>query len=107
MGALQGNGAASTSWTAISSVIIEAMKSLGFGYSTTTALTKEIIHLLCFAFDDDVDLVHSGTSNQTKAAEVLQAMQSVLKHWDGLLWTTGALLKCLKVIVDNMSGSDG
>ena len=74
MGALQGNGTAGTCWTAISSVIIEIMKSLGFGYSTAMAITKEIIHLLCFAFVDDVDLIHSGSSNLTKATDVLQAM---------------------------------
>jgi hypothetical protein len=92
MGSLQGNGAAGTVWTAVSTIIITAMKSLGFGYSVRTALTSQMLHLLCFAFVDDTDLIHSGPSNHTKATQVLLEMQNVLDHWDGLLRATGGAL---------------
>ena len=98
MGALQGNGTAGTVWTTVSSVIIHTMKSLGFGYHTCTAITAETIHLRCFAFVDNTDLVHSGSPNLKSASQVHTEMQNVSDHWDGLLQATGGALKKAKVI---------
>ena len=85
MGVLQGNGAAGTSWTAVSSVIFAAMKLLGYGYSARTAITQTLLCLLGFAIIDDADIIHSGPSNTTPAHQILTEMQAVLDHWDGLL----------------------
>ena len=96
MGLLQGNGAAGTGWTAVSTVIIEAMRSLGFGYSSWAAISKAVIDLVCFQFVDDTDLVHSGKDNYTTGEQVAQEMQDVLDHWDGLLRVTGGALEKAK-----------
>ena len=93
MGVLQGNGAAGTSWTAVSSVIFAAMKSLGYGYAAQMAITWTVFHLLGFAFVDDANIIHSGSSNTTPACQVLTEMQAVLDHWDGLLRATGGALE--------------
>ena len=69
MGVLQGNGAAGTSWTAVSSVIFAAMKSLGYGYATQISITRTVFHLLSLAFVDDADIIHSGSSNTTPARQ--------------------------------------
>ena len=93
MGVLQGNGAAGTSWTAVSLVIFAAMKSLGYGYSTQMATTKTILCLLGFTFIDDANIIHSGPSNTTPAGQILIKMQAVLDHWDRLLRATGGALE--------------
>jgi hypothetical protein len=78
MGLLQGNGAAGTGWTAICTVIVNAMRSQGFGYSSWGAISKSVIKLVGAAFVDDTDLFHSGATNSTTGAEVLIEMQDVL-----------------------------
>jgi hypothetical protein len=93
MGLLQGNGAAGGGWTGISTVIIEAMRSLGFGYESWSAISRDVIKLVCSAFVDDTDLVHSGADNLTDGATLIVEMQNVLDHWDGMLRATGGALK--------------
>ena len=93
MGLLQGNGAAVTGWTAVSLVIVETMRNLGFGYQTATATSKLLLHLVCFEFVDNADLVQSGTTNYTPALDVITAMQHALDNWDGLLQATGGALE--------------
>jgi hypothetical protein len=92
-GILQGNGAAGTTWTAVSSAIIAAMKSQGYGYSSWTAISDAAIELVCSAFVDDTDLVHSGPSNSTPGAAIIDDLQTVLDTWDGLLRATGGALE--------------
>ena len=93
MGLLQGNSAAVTGWTAASSVIVDTMHDLGYGYHSATAITNLLLQLVCFKFVDDADLVQSGISNYTPASEVLQMMQHALDCWDGLLRATGGALE--------------
>ena len=69
------------------------MKSLGFGYSSWTAISEGVIELMCSAFVDDVDLVHSGKSNLTPSSEIATEMQQVLDTWDGLIRVTGGALE--------------
>jgi hypothetical protein len=92
-GALQGNGAAGMCWTAVSSVIVEAMRSLGFGYSSWAAISRAAIDLVGIQFVDDCDLVHSGHSNNTPVATIAEEMQQALDSWDGLLRATGGALE--------------
>jgi hypothetical protein len=92
-GILQGNGAAMSGWTAVSSVIVNTMRDLGFGYSAWSAISKAAQKIICIEYVDDTDLVHSGASNYTPAAEVVTGMQDMLDHWDGLLRTTGGALE--------------
>ncbi len=89
MGLLQGNGASGTGWTAVCTVMIEAMRSQGYGYKSISALTKQICSLVGSAFVDDTDLFHSGDTNLTTGAAVKTEMQTVLDHWDNMLRSTG------------------
>jgi hypothetical protein len=61
-GILQGNGAAMAGWTAVSSVIVNTMRDLGFGYSAWSAITAEVQKIACIQYVDDTDLVHSGST---------------------------------------------
>jgi hypothetical protein len=96
MGLLQGNGAAGTGWTAVSSVIVEAMRRQRFGYSTQGPISKEPLEFVCFQFVDDTDLVHSGAVNTTTGSDVVTEMQRVLDHWDMYLRITGGALEKAK-----------
>ena len=95
-GILQGNGAAGATWAAVSTPIFNAMRSMGFGYSSWSAISKGVVDLVCSAFIDDNDLVHSGPTNDTPASVVLEGMQSALDTWDGLLRVTGGALEMQK-----------
>jgi exonuclease III len=92
-GTLQGNGASGAAWTAVSSAIVEAMRSQGFGYKSWSAISKSVIQLVCSAFVDDTDLVHSGATNQVSGTVVAEEMQQVLDTWDGLLRASGGALE--------------
>ena len=85
MGLLQGNGAAGGGWAAESTVLINCIKSLGFGYSSLSPISKLILQVIAIMFVDNTDLIHSGKSNLTPGAQVMAEMQQVLRYWDGLL----------------------
>ena len=92
-GILQGNGAAMLGWTAVSSVIVNTMRDLGFGYSSWSAISKAALKVLCIEFVDDTDLIHAGADNYTSGAAIITEMQDMLDHWDGLLRATGGALE--------------
>ena len=98
-GILQGNGAAGATWAAVSTPIFNAMRSTGFGYSSWSAISKGVVDLVCSAFIDDNDLVHSGPTNDTPASVVLEGMQSALDTWDGLLRVTGGTFPRLREVM--------
>jgi hypothetical protein len=95
MGLLQGNGAAGTGWTAICTIIVNAMRSQGFGYSSWGAISKSVIELIGAAFIDDTDLLsvplwsfqfyHWSCSPDQNARR--------LDHWDNMLCSTGGALE--------------
>lgn len=69
------------------------MRKLGYGYSTVSAVRKQLSELVGVAFVDDTDLFHSGKDNLTTGATVAAEMQEVLDHWDGLIRATGGALE--------------
>jgi hypothetical protein len=93
-GILQRNGAAILTWTAISSVIILlAMRSLGFGYSSWSAISCAVLKILCVAFVDDTDIVNSGPTNDTTATQVhlrraFSPNQFILLAWAVIMFKT-------------------
>ena len=89
-GVLQGNGSGPSGWSAIASVIIQAMRSKGFGYDTLSVISQRALTLVCFAFVDDADLIHANPDVPT--AELLQEAQTMLSTWEGLLRATGGAL---------------
>ena len=92
MGLLQGNGVAGTGWAAISTVMVNVMKSYGFGFKDWNAISRKAIDLVSFQFVDDTTLVHSLNSNTATGAQVMAQLQSVLSTWEGTLRATGGAL---------------
>ena len=80
-------------WTATSTVIVNAMRSLGFGYKSWNAISKAVMELLCIQFVDDTDLIQSGHDNNSSGPTIVAEMQEVLDNWDGLLRATGGALE--------------
>ena len=79
MGLLQGNAAAMAGCTAFVSVIVEMMKSAGFGLEMWNALAYEAIKLVCLNFVDDTQLFHGGPTNYTSGADVFAPMQPIVE----------------------------
>jgi hypothetical protein len=60
----QGNGAGPTSWAIVCAPIINMMRAAGYGGATfVTALSCLAVSLVCYAFVDDTDLVHTRPGN--------------------------------------------
>ena len=93
---LQGNGAAGMSWTSVSTPIVDSMRSLGHGYSATSAISHAPTAMVCFEYVDDADIAASGPTNHTTGPQVLFKMQAALDSWDGLLRITGGALEKMK-----------
>jgi hypothetical protein len=92
MGLPQGNTAAIAGYTAFVSVIVEMMKSAGFGLNMWNALAYEAIKLVCLNFVDDTQLFHGGPTNYTSGANVFAQMQPMLNYWEAALCATGGAL---------------
>ena len=88
-GIAQGNGCAPTGWVCISTPLIKALKTAGYGAILISALTVAIVSFVCYAFVDDTDLVHTARSNQYQGTRILEEAQCALDHWEGCLHATG------------------
>ena len=88
-GMLQGNGASGTAWAAISTLIVNVMKTAGFGFSTWSAISKEAVDMVCYSFVDDANVIHSGKTNFTTGEELYDQMPAVLATWEGTIKATG------------------
>ena len=60
-GVLQGNTSGLAMWTIFSSVNFEILHKRGFATKHCTAISKQVFHLVGFAYIDDCDLVQSIT----------------------------------------------
>jgi hypothetical protein len=65
------------------------MKAAGFGYSTWSAISHRAIELVCFAFVDDTDLVHSVSDPTTPTSTLIHQAQEALRTWEGLIRASG------------------
>jgi len=91
-GILQGNGAGPATWSAICTLIVNAMKEEGFGYKQWTLISKRAVTLTCFAFVDDTDLIHAETAHDASTEDLLISAQDALTTWEGLITSTGGAL---------------
>jgi len=92
-GILQGNGAGPAGWFAICSIMIDCMKAEGYGYADVLSISQYAMNLVCFAFVDDTDLVHSTFDPSLTSAELFDEAQAALLTWESLLSATGGALK--------------
>jgi hypothetical protein len=79
----QGNGAAPTGWALISTLLINMMRTAGFGLQIVTSLSAVLISFLCYAFVDDTDLIHTGPTVDTKGADAMRDMRRFVTYWEG------------------------
>ena len=79
----QGNGAGPAIWAAVSTPVLNMMRSEGFGTFFKTALTNEDIRFVGYAFVDDTDLCETCRTDITTATEVANRMQDALQCWEG------------------------
>jgi exonuclease III len=91
-GILQGNGAGPAGWSAIAAVIINAMKKQGFGHSSWSLIRRRALTLVCFAFVDDTDIIHSHPDRSIPTSQVIEQAQKALTLWENLLRATGGAL---------------
>jgi len=97
----QGNGAGPQIWAAVSSPLLDLMRSHGFYAHMITSISLLEKKLVGFAFVDDTDLIIHGP--QVTSANLLPTMQSSVDHWEGLLRATGGALvptKCFWYGID-------
>ena len=88
----QGNGGAPAGWTAVSTPLINMMRTSGFGIKLLSAISTSILSFVCYAFVDNTDVVHCSSLTAT-AQEIITEMQEVVDHWEGGLRTTGGALR--------------
>jgi len=69
------------------------MKTEGYGYADVLAISQHAMNLVCFAFMDDTNLVHSTFGPSLTSAELFNEVQAVLLTWESLLLATGGALK--------------
>ena len=91
-GILQGNGAGPTGWFAIATALINAMREAGFGYKQWSVIKQRAIHIVCFAFVDDTDIIHANDDPQIDTATVIAEAQQGLSLWSDMLHATGGAL---------------
>jgi len=91
-GILQGNGAGPATWSAICTLIVNAMKEAGFGYKQWILISKQAVTLICFAFVDNTDLIHAETAHDASTDDLLISAQDALTTWEGLITSTGRAL---------------
>ena len=92
-GVLQGNGAAPSIWVAVSTPLLNMMRTAQHGLHIISAITKERSNIVGFAFVDDTDLVQGNIMNHDITAdEVMEEMQTAILRWEGGLKATGGAL---------------
>ena len=93
-GISQGNGAGPTIWVAVSTPLIEMMRSAGHEVKLTSPLSHTDDSLVGFAFVDDTDIVE-GILNSTPLSidEVMTCMQEAVDRWEGGLKATGGAFR--------------
>jgi len=73
--------------------MIDCMKAERYGYADVSAISQHAMNLVCFAFVDDTDLVHSTFDPSLTSVELFDEAQVALLTWESLLSATGGALK--------------
>jgi len=97
----QGNGAGPHIWAAVSSPMLNVMRSNGFYAHVISLISGLSKKLIGFAFVDDTNLcVHSLHIN---SQNITTKMQHLVDNWEGLLQVTGGVLvptMCFWYLID-------
>jgi len=91
-GGIQGNGAASPIFIAISCVLLQFLQSFVQGFHIQTAITLTILSIAAIMYVDDTDLLVAAKSHHEPIQGVISRMQKSIKIWrQGVIQTGGAL----------------
>ena len=74
----QGNDLGPALWALISSIIFKMCKARGHGMNMTTAISKQEISFMGFAFVDDADLVTGAEDVNTSGATMIARFQAMM-----------------------------
>ena len=92
-GICQGNGAGPTIWVAVSTPLLEMMRTAGNQLSFEAPLSKGKDSIVGFAFVDDTDIVQGDLTVDLTYAEVHKAAQEGIDRWEGGLKATGGAIR--------------
>ena len=92
----QGNGAGPAIWVMISAVLIEILKSRGYGTTLVTALSRQVKSLVGFTFVNNTDNFQEAPSPWSSAKTVVESTRKGLSLWSGTLAATGGGLEVEK-----------
>ncbi|CAJ1946857.1 unnamed protein product [Cylindrotheca closterium] len=79
----QGNGAGPPIWVSVSSIIIQMMTAMGFGFECLTAIDSQLITAQCFCFVDDTDVIKAGKSVEQSGEDICHSVQQAASTWAG------------------------
>ena len=108
-GLCQGNGAAPASWLLVSSFLIKAYKSMGFGARMQAPITRVWLDTAGVIFVDDTGLFIMHECERS-GLDIFYESQDALTSWGKLLIATGGTLKpekCFYYMVDYEWLADG
>ena len=92
-GAVQGNGAASPMFIAISCVLLESLSYYADGFHIVTAITLTTLTIIAVMYVDDTDLMVSTTSHHEPITNLLRRTQHSIKIWRKAVIQTGEALR--------------
>lgn len=87
----QGNGAGPAIWLVMTIPMINMLRKQGYGFHSIAPLSHTPLHMACFTFVDDTDLIHAPLE-QKPCGQVIQEMQTAVNTWAGGLHATGGEL---------------
>jgi hypothetical protein len=93
MGLAQGSGASPAAWCAISTVIVHAYKSKGFGAGFYSVMSRAFLSLAALLYMDDTDLLHMSRCDDERVEDFVKRVQDATYYWAKLLQATGGDLK--------------
>ena len=92
-GILQGNGASPTTWVLISTPLLNMLRVKGNGAKFISPMSKELSHIVGFAFVDDTDLITFNMQiDNVDWDDITTQMQEAINRWEGGLKTTGGAI---------------
>ena len=74
-GLIQGNGAAPAGWSAITAILVDCMRSEGYGYEAWAPISQRAMTLVCFGFVDDTDLILNNDRPGVSSEDLLHEAQ--------------------------------
>jgi hypothetical protein len=87
----QGNGAGPQLWAAISTVVLNMLRSQGMGGYFEAPISRKTLHIVGYAYVDDTDII--TYSSRLNNQQVIAQMQQNINLWAGGLAATGGQLE--------------